>query len=175
MTRATEGPRRWLLIAAVTAASVGTLVFALWIMALDREVRTRFAGARWALPAQVYAAPLLLYPGLNLTRKAFVGELERLGYRQVPKLGGPGTYAVRRDRVELHSRPFGFWDGTQPAGEVEVDFDERQVAEISIPPRGRGARSCGWTRCSSAASIPRRARTACWCGSTRCRRCCRPP
>jgi penicillin-binding protein 1B len=138
MTRLPDGSRRWLLIAAVTAASVGTLVFALWIMALDREVRTRFAGARWALPAQVYAAPLLLYPGLNLTRKAFIGELDRLGYRQVPKLGGPGTYAVRRQGVELYSRPFAFWDGAQPAGQVEVDFDERQVAEIYDPAARQG-------------------------------------
>lgn len=122
--------RRALLIGAVAGASVALLAFAAYLLALDREVRTRFAGARWALPAQVYAAPTLLYPGVALNRKTFVRELERLGYRLGQKTGGPGTYSVGRSRVEVHTRPFMFWDGAQPAARVQVDFDDRRVAEI---------------------------------------------
>lgn len=122
--------RRWLLIGSVAGASVALLALAAYLLALDREVRTRFAGARWALPAQVYAAPTLLYPGVALNRKTFVRELERLGYRMGRKAGGPGTYSVGRSRVEVHTRPFMFWDGAQPAARVQVDFDERRVAEI---------------------------------------------
>src|SRR5690242_10838004 len=104
--------RRRLKIAAIVTGSVLALAFAAWVLALDREVRLRFAGARWALPAQVYAAPLLVYPGLNLPRKGFLRELERLGYRQVPLLGGPGTFTVKKaDRVSVHTRAFTFWDG----------------------------------------------------------------
>ena len=91
--------RRHLRIALIAAASIATLAFAAWVLALDREVRLRFAGARWALPAQVYAAPTLIYPGLNLGRKAVGRELERLGYRQVPLLGGAGTYTTKAGRV----------------------------------------------------------------------------
>jgi penicillin-binding protein 1B len=130
--------RRWLLISAVAGASLAVLAFAVYVIALDREVRTRFAGARWALPAQVYAAPTLLYPGVTLSRKSFSRELERLGYRLGQKLGGPGTYAVKRGQVEVHTRPFVFWDGLQPAARVQVDFDERTVAEIYDPDAKRG-------------------------------------
>ncbi len=117
-------------VAAVAAASIGVLAFAAWVLALDHEVRVRFAGARWALPAQVYAAPTLIYPGLNLGRKAVARELERLGYRQVPLLGGAGTYTSKPGRVTVHTRTFQFWDGLQPGARVEIDFGDEQVAEL---------------------------------------------
>jgi penicillin-binding protein 1B len=125
--------RRWLLTGTIAGASLALLAFAAYLLALDREVRTRFAGARWALPAQVYAAPTLLYPGAALGRKAFTRELERLGYRLGQRVGGPGSYAVRRGQVEVQTRPFMFWDGLQPATHVVVDFDESRVAEIYDP------------------------------------------
>jgi penicillin-binding protein 1B len=122
--------RRGLKVALLATASVAVLAFAAWLLALDREVRVRFAGARWALPAQVYAAPTLVYPGLNLSRKAFLRELDRLGYRQVPLLGGAGSYATKPGRVQVHTRPFRFWDGLQPAARFEVDFGQDGVDEV---------------------------------------------
>src|SRR3546814_8883545 len=50
----------------VLAISIGGVIFAGYLVKLDREIRDRFAGARWALPAQVYAAPQELYAGLPL-------------------------------------------------------------------------------------------------------------
>jgi penicillin-binding protein 1B len=138
MIRLNARQRRWLLTVTVAGASLAVLVFAAWLLALDREVRTRFAGARWALPAQVYAAPTLLYPGVSLGRKAFVRELERLGYRLGQRVGGPGTYAVRRNQVEVHTRPFMFWDGLQPDARFVIDFEERGVAEIYDPEAKQG-------------------------------------
>ncbi|MGH8443146.1 MAG: penicillin-binding protein 1B [Nevskiaceae bacterium] len=122
--------RRRLNIAAIVAGSVFAIAFLAWLLTLDREVRVRFAGARWALPAQVYAAPVLVYPGLNLSRKGIVRELDRLGYRAVPVLGGPGTYVSKPGRVTVYTRPFLFWDGQQPGTRVEIDLNETDVAEL---------------------------------------------
>ncbi len=36
---------------------------------LDYNVRTQFEGKRWAIPARVYASPVELYAGLNLTAR----------------------------------------------------------------------------------------------------------
>lgn len=138
MPRFSLSARRQLLIAAAVAVSVGLLAFAAYLMALDRQVRTRFAGARWALPAQVYAAPLELYPGAAYSRDALRRELERLGYRAVRKLHGPGSFVVEARRIEMHTRPFVFWDGPQAATHVEVDFDGGQVAELYDPERKQG-------------------------------------
>src|SRR5688572_26531313 len=114
MIRISPQHRRTLVIAAIAGGCVALLAFGGFLLALDREVRTRFAGARWALPAQVYAAPTLLYPGVGLSRKAFTRELERLGYRLGQRIAGPGSYAVRRGQIEVRTRPFMFWDGLQP-------------------------------------------------------------
>ena len=138
MKRFSSALRRWLLIAAIATASIGALALSAYVMALDREVRTRFAGARWALPAQVYAAPMLLYPGLDLDRKAFTRELDRLGYRQGLTAAGPGTYAVAHGHIELHTRPFVFWDGPQSDARVQVDFDGKDIAEIFDADAKRG-------------------------------------
>ena len=59
--------------------SAGIVGFAIFLTCLDKEIRARFAGARWALPAQVYAAPLELYPGLGIDATTLKHELERLG------------------------------------------------------------------------------------------------
>jgi penicillin-binding protein 1B len=130
MIHFSPGQRRSLKVGLLATASVAVLAFAAWLLALDREVRVRFAGARWALPAQVYASPTLVYPGLNLGRKAFLRELDRLGYRPVPSLGGAGTYATKPGRVQVHTRPFQFWDGLQPAARFEVDFGGSGVEAV---------------------------------------------
>ncbi len=123
--------RHGLLLAGVVALSLGALVFAAYVLDLDREVRTRFAGARWALPAQVYAAPTLIYPGAALDKKSFARELERLGYRLAPRLAGPGTYSVASSRIAVHTRPFVFWDGPQPESKVMIDFETAGVAQLT--------------------------------------------
>ncbi|MGH8706324.1 MAG: transglycosylase domain-containing protein, partial [Burkholderiales bacterium] len=130
MMQLSQESRRRLKVAAIAVASVLVLAFAAWVLALDREVRLRFAGARWALPAQVHAAPTLLYPGLNLGRKSVIRELERVGYRQVPLLGGAGTYTTKPGRITVHTRAFQFWDGLQPGARVEIDFGDEQVDEL---------------------------------------------
>src|SRR5882724_6557154 len=114
---------RSLLILLVAVLSLGIAALSIYSIKLDHQVRTRFAGSRWALPAQVYAAPLELYPGALLSVKQFQHELERLGYRVNPGLEGPGTFIAGRGLVDLVVRPFTFWDGNQQAGRYEVEFD----------------------------------------------------
>ena len=82
-----------------------------YVAYLDTVIRINFEGKRWSLPAQVYARPLELYPGLRLSPAQFNQELERLGYRYSYQPNDPGTYARQGDRFDLVTRPFQFWDG----------------------------------------------------------------
>lgn len=117
---------------ALIAVCVGALVFVAYLIRLDGEIRDRFAGARWALPAQVYAAPLELYPGARMAGDDLVHELRRLGYRALTSLEGPGTFVQRPgDRVDVHARPFEFWDGPQPATAMIVQFIDGQISGLS--------------------------------------------
>lgn len=112
------------------AASIGGLIFSGYLVKLDLEIRTRFAGSRWALPAQVYATPLELYPGRVMDSGSLRHELERLGYRLSETLDGPGTFVAGKDRVEVATRAFNFWDGPQAEMRLAVGLDAAGVAEI---------------------------------------------
>ena len=119
-----------LLAALVIALSVGGLFLSGYLIKLDQEIRTRFAGSRWALPAQVYAAPQDLYPGRAISTAELRHELERLGYRPSETLAGPGTFVVGKDGFNLAMRAFQFWDGPQPELKIGLKLDEAGIAEI---------------------------------------------
>lgn len=113
------------------AVSGLVVVFSLYLTALDREIRNKFAGARWALPAQVYAAPLEIYPGLPLHREELERELARFGFRRATELQGPGTFVNTRESFALHTRAFRYWDGAQPDLQLGLSFDQNGVASVT--------------------------------------------
>jgi penicillin-binding protein 1B len=134
MARSSPSPVRrllWIALAAlVIALSVGGLLLSGYLIKLDQEIRTRFAGSRWALPAQVYAAAQDLYPGRRLKTAELGHELERLGYRRTEVLSGPGTFVVEKGRIDIQIRAFQFWDGPQPEYKIAVRIDDGGIAEI---------------------------------------------
>lgn len=111
-------------------SSLGLIVFSSYLIKLDKEVRERFAGARWALPAQVYAAPMELYPGENISAAEFKHELQRLGYRPLERVGGAGTFAMSQEQADIHVREFHFWDGLQPELQVRVNFTGSSISSL---------------------------------------------
>jgi penicillin-binding protein 1B len=114
----------------VVLVCIAMLVFAGYALYLDRIVRERFEGARWALPAQVYARPFELYPGMTLSPEALKRELERLGYRALGESNGPGTFAQKGRQFALTSREFLFWDGRAPSRKIRVGFGENGLESI---------------------------------------------
>lgn len=121
---------RYVLIAAIIAASIGLVVFCAYLIRLDDDVRRSFAGVRWELPAQVYAAPLELFPGQRIGAEDLSHELRRIGYRQVTTLQGPGTFVLSKTEVDVHTRAFTFWDGPQPELELAVNTADNKVTTL---------------------------------------------
>ncbi len=117
----------WLCLWAVVVGGIGVLV-------LDVFVRAKFDGAKWALPAHVYGRSLDLYQGLGMTSTRLRWELDLLGYRSVSSVAGPGQYRVSGSQLELHTRPFQFWDGNEPGQRVALSFDGRGINQL----RGAG-------------------------------------
>ena len=91
---------------------------------------SEFEGRRWDIPAQVYAAPLELYAGRALSAEDLVAELKRLGYREDPRLVGPGTYRVGLGRIELATRGFSFAGDTEPEQLVSISFIGGRIAAL---------------------------------------------
>jgi penicillin-binding protein 1B len=123
---------RWTLIGLAIAFSLGLVLFTFYLVRLDGEVREKFAGVRWVLPAQVYAAPLEVYPGVRLGLPGLRHELDRLGYRAGDELTGPGTYIAGKDNLRIDTRAFAFWDGPQAEQRVEIRADDKGITAMRV-------------------------------------------
>ena len=99
----------------LTVLSAAVIGGAAWYVYLDHLVSGQFEGRRWTLPAHVYASPLEMYAGLQLTQADVKHELERLQYRRVERLERPGTYHQQGARLDVALRPAVFADETRPA------------------------------------------------------------
>jgi len=113
----------------VIALAVG-LAGILYGVHLDRVVRGKFEGQRWALPARVYARPLELYANRPLTAEQVQGELDRLSYRPLAQPKVPGSYHRDGDRFLVHTRAFRFWDGEEPQRLLDLDLAGGQVTSL---------------------------------------------
>jgi len=98
------------------------LVGGVYMARLDHEVRLKFEGKRWALPARVYARALEIYAMAEMGADQLEAELKRLGYRRTRHPDSPGEYSGYRGRFLVHTRGFAFWDAAEPARNLELDF-----------------------------------------------------
>ena len=125
----TARPRRWPL-RLLAVGLLFTLLAGIYVLYLDHKVRIQFDGKRWAVPARVYGRPLELYPGAALAPAQLVAELNRLGYRKVRHPKDDGSWSRNRERFLLRSRPFLFWDGTEPGHYLDLRFSGDQLQSV---------------------------------------------
>ena len=107
------------------------ILMAGYIVWLDYQVRHQFAGKRWSLPARVYARPLELYAGLEVSSEQFLSELRALHYRPVITPQAPGQFSRNGNVFHLLSRPFDFWDGQEAGRDLLVTFSGNRIAKLS--------------------------------------------
>ena len=104
------------------------LLVQLWY--LQSLIDARFDGETWARPSRVYARPLELFEGLELTPQQLMRELELADYRAVRKLQGEGEFSFASNRLDLHVRPFTFMDGPQPAQRLRLRFEGGRIRSL---------------------------------------------
>ncbi len=115
---------------------VGLLLGAGYLIYLDARITTTFTDKMWELPAKVYARPLELYAGAELSPDDLAYELEVLGYRKVGHTSNPGQVARNRGRFEIYTRGFDFPGEREPARRIIVDLGPSRVQSISESGRG---------------------------------------
>jgi penicillin-binding protein 1B len=108
-----------------------TFVFISYLGYLDYNVRKQFEGKRWAIPARVYANPVELYAGINISIEKFEELLQLLRYRQDAHLTADGTYFKDGQQINLKTREFTFWDQQQPSASVKLSFTEYGLVSIT--------------------------------------------
>ncbi len=112
------------------------IVFFVCAFRADTQVRERFQGRVWELPAKVYARPLQLYPGMALVPDLFEEELKFLGYRRetfAKDLKDPGRYCRTGDTFDLFCRAFDFGDEARPARRTRIIIQKGQVTALTLP------------------------------------------
>ncbi len=112
---------------------IATILFcagAAYVLWLDHRVRSEFAGARWSLPARVYADPVELYSGQALDIGRVEELLRRSGYRKMPALTQAGGYRRSASRIEFMRREFHYWDGFRDSRIIGIDFERQGIAQI---------------------------------------------
>ncbi|MBU1567338.1 MAG: transglycosylase domain-containing protein, partial [Proteobacteria bacterium] len=101
------------------------------ISRLSGEIRQRFDGKRWSLPAIVYARPLEVYPGLKLSAEMLEEELQLSGYRRETKEKGAGSYARNGSIIRLVTREFHYPSGLEPSRQLTITFAAEYIATIT--------------------------------------------
>jgi penicillin-binding protein 1B len=116
---------------ALKLSLVGLVILACFAVYLDSIVQEKFSGKRWTIPAKVYARPLELFVGQKLSRDDFLIELDALGYRRESVANGPGAASVNGNNVDLNTRGFQFYEGSDPAQQIHVRFSGDYVADLT--------------------------------------------
>jgi penicillin-binding protein 1B len=130
-SRSSLRARRLGLITVVLAFGAG-LWFAGWLIELDRTVVSRFEGRRFSVPSRVYAAPIVIYPGVDWQRLDLAGWLARMGYRE-QRVAGPlevGSYRWLPGRLRVHLRGFDHPQLPEENRKVEFRLEEGRVREM---------------------------------------------
>jgi len=97
---------------------------------LDAQIRYKFEGKRWALPAQVYARALEIYDGRALNLNNLEQEFGLLQYRKVERADFPGSYAVRGQQVTIFSREHTLPEGFQGAARFQFNLRDDVVQNL---------------------------------------------
>ncbi len=103
------------------------LAYVAWV---DLDMRSKFEGKRWSLPARIYARPLELYAGARLGPADFERELSLAGYHRSDHPQRPGSYRRDASHFRVLTREFRYWDGTQAPRTLEVGFEGGRLASL---------------------------------------------
>lgn len=119
-------------------AFLGGFITGSWVVGLDRIVTARFDGQRFRVPSRVFAAPAILYPGLDWKLIELRETMQRLGYREAPGTRDlpPGQYVWGPSRVRVHLRAFEHPSRREPSRDVVLRLKGGLIDEIRELPSG---------------------------------------
>ncbi|WP_439136051.1 penicillin-binding protein 1B [Pseudomaricurvus sp.] len=108
------------------------LLFVAWVVYLDIEVQRKFDGRKWAMPARVYAQPLELYQGKQLTRADLLAELKALEYHSVNYLAAPGQWRAAGSTIDIATRSFDAGGKDEAERYVRVRFQSDRIVGFEV-------------------------------------------
>lgn len=125
-----NGKRRWLFSAFWRLSLVGLVIFAAYAFYLDAQIKKGFSGNKWEVPAQIFARPLRLSKGEEITPQEVIDELNLLGYRRVTFANDSGEFSYQNRVLTVQRRAFHFPEGAEPLRHLVVSWNGARVSEV---------------------------------------------
>lgn len=116
---------------------VGLVVLGAYAFYLDAQIKHGFSGNKWEVPAQVFARPLVLSKGEEITVQEVIDELSLLGYRKVAKADSSGEYSYANKVLEIQRRAFQFPEGAEPLRHLVITWQGNRIHNIQDVTQGR--------------------------------------
>ncbi len=132
----TSAFKQFILTVSVIAIAFSCVLSFVYVDRLKVEIRDKFDGERWAIPAAIYARPLELYAGLQLSPDLLEKELELAGYRKENPIKSPGGYTRKGTTFHLVTRDFMFPSGLEKSAAVRVSIAGTTVKKLQSMPSG---------------------------------------
>ncbi|GFD90603.1 penicillin-binding protein 1B [Tenacibaculum sp. KUL152] len=122
--------RRWLFTLFWRLCLVVLVVVGAYAFYLDAQIKHSFSGNKWEVPAQIFARPLAISKGEEITPQEVIDELELLGYRKVAFANSSGEYSYQNKVLNVQRRAFQFPDGAEPLRHLVVTWSGARIGEI---------------------------------------------
>lgn len=123
-------PFTWFLTNWWKLGIVFLVILSAYAFYLDAQIKDRFSGNKWQVPAQIYARPLQIQNGQDLYLSEVQQELDLLGYRKVSKVTKVGEYQASKNSVVVYRRAFtAFW-GPEPKRKLRIEINSNKVSSI---------------------------------------------
>ena len=116
---------------------VGLVVLGAYAFYLDAQIKNGFSGNKWEVPAQIFARPLRLSKGEEITVQEVLDELSLLGYRKVTDADSSGEYSYRNGVLTVQRRAFHFPEGAEPQRHLVISWQGSRIKEIQDVSQGR--------------------------------------
>jgi penicillin-binding protein 1B len=105
-------------------------VFLSYFVWLDFQIRNEFEGKRWSVPARVYAQPVELYAGREISQQELILQLQNAAYEPVKNLTKPGQFNSHASVIKLYTREFDYWDGYEASRKIQIKVENGQISDI---------------------------------------------
>lgn len=112
-------------------ALVTLVLLGAYLFYLDAQIQQRFSGNKWQVPAQLFARPLQLSVGQQLTPQEVIEELQLLSYRRVSRVTQSGEYSYHAKQIRVMRRAFDFAEGAQGELPLSIQFAKGRVSALS--------------------------------------------
>jgi penicillin-binding protein 1B len=111
----------------VLAVPLAAVAYGVWVWG---RIAREFDDRAWNMPARIFAAPLQLYVGRQLTADELAIELQRLGYGPVSGRVGTGLFRRGRNAIDIGRRAFVYEDRAEPEEVLRIEFRNERISSL---------------------------------------------